>query len=166
MSLLSPTERDKYLREHLRHRLTLLRTLRERNRTQFNYKGCGDVYRCVKDSNLIAVRLLMDFLGLKGKFNGNEFELISGTSSRFADDVKIDRFIGKLLVPGDVPPAARSVLAGVYVRADKELAHLTTQFSEEFNQEEVLIEAATVLERLLEIFLYRPLGEPLPEIDK
>lgn len=61
-------EKLKYRQIHLRHRLTLLRALRDRSSNGYNYDGQGDIYRCVKDSNLIAVRLLMDFLGIKGHF--------------------------------------------------------------------------------------------------
>ena len=43
------------MREHLRHRLTLLRTLRDRTAAGYSFAGQGDIYRCVKDSNLIAV---------------------------------------------------------------------------------------------------------------
>lgn len=168
MTTLTETARDKFLREHLRHRLTLLRTLRERKKRRHNYQGQGDIYRCVKDSNLNAVRLILDFLGLKGEFDGSDYKLTQiqrKSEARFADDVKIDQFIGRLLTPADVPTLSQRVLAGVYKRADKELAHLTSTFNEEFNEEDVLIEAATAVEDLLQRFLYAPLGEQLPEMD-
>src|SRR5437764_1307773 len=117
MTTLTPTERDKFLREHLRHRLTLLRTLRERKKCGYPYQGQGDIYRCVKDSNLNAVRLVLDFLGLKGDFDGSDYKLIPNprkTGVKFADDVKIDQFIGRLLTPADVPTSLQRVLAGVY----------------------------------------------------
>jgi hypothetical protein len=169
MTNLTQNEKDKFLREHLRHRLTLLRTLRERKKGGHSYQYQGDIYRCVKDSNLNAVRLILDFLGLKGKFDGSDYELISSQrkqSQKFLDDdVKIDQFIGQLLVPANVPTPLHRVLAGVYKRADKELAHVTSTFNDEFNQEDVLIEAATAVEDLLQKFLYAPLGEQLPEMD-
>jgi len=168
MTTLAQMERDKFLREHLRHRLTLLRTLRERKRCGHNYQDQGDIYRCVKDSNLNAVRLILDFLGLKGEFDGSDYMLTSSPRKlgvKFADDIKIDQFIGRLLMPADVPASSQRVLAGVYKRADKELAHLTSTFNEEFNKEDVLIEAATAVEDLLQRFLYAPLGEQLPQMD-
>src|SRR4029077_18881477 len=105
MTTLTQTERDKFLREHLRHRLTLLRTLREGKRRGHNYQGQGDIYRCVKDSNLNAVRLMLDFLGLKGEFGGSDYRLVP-SPRKFADDVKIDQFIGRLLTPADVPASS------------------------------------------------------------
>ena len=70
-----------------------------------------------------------------------------------------------MLTPADVPASSQRILAGVYKRADKELAHLTSTFNEEFNEEDVLIEAATAVEDLLQRFLYAPLGEQLPPMD-
>jgi hypothetical protein len=78
---------------------------------------------------------------------------------------EIGQFIGRLLVPSDVPAEQTATLAGVYLRVDKELGHLTTRFNEEFNQEDRLIDAATVVEQLLERFLYAPAGESLPPMD-
>jgi hypothetical protein len=133
-----------------------------------NYQGQGDIYRCVKDSNLNAVRLILDFLGLKGEFDGSDYKLTSSPrkpGEKYADDIKIDQFIGRLLMPADVPTSSQRALAGVYKRADKELAHLTSTFNEEFNEENVLIEAATAVEDLLQRFLYTPLSEQLPQMD-
>jgi hypothetical protein len=156
---------NKFLHEHLRHRLTLLRTLRKRPSSVHDYKAQGDIYRCVKDSNLIAVRLLMDFLGIKGQNTNNNYSII-GIKKFHDDDVRIDKFIGRLLTENDILINDRRVLAGVYVRADKELAHLTTLFNDEFNEEKILIEAATIIESLLQKYLYDHLGIPLPEIDE
>jgi hypothetical protein len=169
MSPLTDHEKQTFLMTHLRHRLTLLRTLRERKRTGESYQGRGDIYRCVKDSNLIAVRLLLDFMGLKGVRRPTGFTLEPiprRTAGKYAADVKIDQFIGHLLTPRDVPVASHDVLAAVYCRADKELAHLTTTSDDAYNTEDKLIEAATAVESLLEQHLFRPLGVDLPEMDE
>jgi hypothetical protein len=168
MQPLSDPEKKDYLRCHLRHRLTLLRTLRERKRAGYAYPEQGDIYRCVKDSNLMAVRLLLDFLGLSAHLTDSTPQLRCAprkTGPKYADDVKIDQFIGHLLSPADVPDEHRRTLAGVYLRADKELAHLTTRFNDEFNREDSLIEAATAVEQLLERHLYAPSGESVPTMD-
>ena len=75
-------DKNEFLDKHLRHRLTLLRTLRKRPRSKYDYKDQGDIYRCVKDSNLIAVRLLMDFLGIKGQYKNKNYSLIPTYSCR------------------------------------------------------------------------------------
>lgn len=162
---LTQIEKEDFLRKHLRHRLTLLRTLRKRPSNKHNYQNQGDIYRCVKDCNLIAVRLLMDFLGLKGKYENGNFTLAPITNIQ-PTDVKIDTFIPELLAPSEVSANDQRILGGVYCRADKELAHITTTFYDEFNNEEILIKAATIVERLIQTHLYNPLGEPFPEIDE
>lgn len=169
MNPLSNRQKRVYLRKHLRHRLTLLRTLRERARNGESYTGRGDIYRCVKDANLIAVRLLLDFVGLRGVNDGGGFRLVASprkNGQRFQDDVKIDQFIGRLLDPNDVPKRFHTTLAGVYCRGDKELAHVTTNFSGRYNTEQALIRAATAVETVLKAKLYDQLGEPLPEVDE
>ena len=166
MKRLTPYTKRRFLREHLRHRLTLLRTLRERTKAGYNFQGRGDIYRCVKDSNLVAVRLLLDFLGLKGVYHKGRFRLVQSprrNGPKWQDDVKIDQFIGRLLTPRDVPKNSRRLLAGVYRRADKELAHLTLKFNKRFNEEKALIDSATALERLFQQFVY--VGKPLPAMD-
>jgi hypothetical protein len=159
-------EQNEFLRKHFRHHLTLLRCLRERKRSGYIYQGQGDIYRCVKDSNLFAVRLWLDFLGLKGELKSGDYKLLENPRKKgpkFADDIMIDQFIGRLLTPADVPTSKQRILAGVYKRADKELAHLTITFNNEFNEEEVLIDAATTVEMLLQKFLYK--NEQLPKMD-
>ena len=167
MKLLTPYTKRRFMKEHLRHRLTLLRTLRERTKAGYSFERQGDIYRCVKDSNLIAVRLLMDFLGLKAEYYKGRFRLAAfprRSGARYQDDVKVDQFFGRLLQPSDVPRGVRRVLAGVYARADKELAHLTLKFNKTFNEEKVLIAAATAVESLIQKFVYA--GKQLPAIDE
>jgi len=166
MKTLTPYTKRRFLREHLRHRLTLLRTLRERTSSGYNFQGKGDIYRCVKDSNLIAVRLLLDFLGLKGEYHNGRFRLVESPrrkGAKWEDDVKIDQFIGRLLTPRDVPKNFQRLLAGVYRRADKELAHLTLRFNKPFNEKKALIDSASALEGLFQKFVYA--GKPLPAMD-
>jgi len=166
MKQLTPYTKKRFLREHLRHRLTLLRTLRQRTNANYNFQKQGDMYRCVKDSNLIAVRLLLDFLGLKGERHKGRFRLKHAgrkNGQKWQDDVKVDQFFRRLLTPKDVPAGSRELLAGVYVRADKELAHLTLKFNKRFNEPKALIDAATAVESLIQKFVYR--GKPLPPMD-
>jgi hypothetical protein len=56
-------------------------------------------------------------------------------------------------------------LAGVYKRADKELAHLTGTFNDDFNKDEVVDEAAQLVEKMLNTHLYTVVNEQMPEID-
>ena len=119
MKTLSTEEKLAFRQCHLKHRLTLLRTLRVRKNQGETFAGCGDVYRCVKDSNLIGVRLLMDFLGLRDGDENGRLTLRQNPRKpglKFADDVKLDQFFGRLLQPNDVPHDKHELLAGVYRR--------------------------------------------------
>jgi hypothetical protein len=169
MRVLTKAEKREFLRKHLRHRLTLLRTLRQRKRSGESYQGRGDIYRCVKDANLMAVRLFLDFMGLRGVRDSTGLRLEPNPrkkGAKYQDDVKIDQFIGQLLVPGDIPKRFHQTLAGVYCRGDKELAHLTMVYSGRFNTESALIRAAGAVETVLSKRLFCPLNEPFPEMDK
>ncbi len=76
---------------HLKHRLTLLRTIKSRRDSEFNYTRNGDLYRCVKDSNLIAVRLFLNFLGLKGfQTENGEYDLKENKVE--GDDIQVTYF--------------------------------------------------------------------------
>ena len=57
------------------------------------------------------------------------------------------------------------LLAGVYKRANKELAHLTATFNDEFNEDDVVDEAAKLVEQMLNAYLYTVVGEKMPKID-
>ena len=53
----------------------------------------------------------------------------------------------------------------MYKRADKELAHLTATFNDEFNDDEAIDKASRLVARLLDEQLYARLNESMPEID-
>ena len=167
MTALSEAQKTEFLDKHFRHRLTILRTLSKRVENGEIRNDDGSVYRCIKDCNLIAVRLLLDFLGLRGAMHGNDFILETNHNKKNKnDDVKINDFPPcKLLEVNDVPINSQRILAGVYKRADKELAHLTKTYNEEFNDETILIEAAKIIVDLIDKFLYQPLGKSIPDLD-
>ena len=52
----------------------------------------------------------------------------------------------------------------MYKRGDKELAHLTGTFNEEFNKDEVVDDAAQLIEKMLNTYLYTVVREKMPEI--
>ncbi|HEX7469659.1 MAG TPA: hypothetical protein VF437_02840, partial [Verrucomicrobiae bacterium] len=56
----------------------------------------------------------------------------------------------------------------VLKRADKELAHLTKTFNDEFNTAKKIVEAIALIERLLQEHLYKiykKIGMPMPPVD-
>ena len=54
---LTVQEIEEFFSAHLPHRLTLLRAFRYRLNWGGDWQGTGDIYRCLKDSALISVRL-------------------------------------------------------------------------------------------------------------
>jgi hypothetical protein len=165
-SKLSQEKQQEFLLKHLPHRFTLLRTLRERKISGYNYQQQGDIYRCVKDSNLITARLFLDFFGLKGNQKSNLLEEVDNTRKKYSDEIRIHDFFiltNKLFEVGKINNHDQRILAGVYLRANKELAHLTWTYNDEFNQEDILIEAATMVEGLLKEYLFDPLNIAVPQ---
>ena len=167
MKVLTQTEKDKFLEEHFRHRLTLLCTLRDRKMRGYNDPKHGDIYRCVKDSSLIAIRLWLNFFGLNGEeYKKDNYKLNRvkrKQGEKYENDIMIDQFIDRWLDDKEVASLNQQLLGGVYCRADKELAHMTNIFNDDFNEEDVLIQAATAVEDLIQKFLYN--DKPLPETD-
>lgn len=172
MRQLSPNEQKKYRQRHFRHRLTLLRCYTHRRARGFDWNTKGDLFRCAKDSALISIRLFLSAMGLKGHFDqkSQDFTLIENTklrNCRDCDDILIDQLGGTFPDPSSwsLNPKQARLLAGVYKRADKELAHLTATFNDEFNTDEVVDEAAQLVEKMLDTHLYTVVKEKMPEID-
>ena len=83
------------------------------------------------------------------------------------DDILVDQIGGKFPDPSSwaLTPKQARLLAGVYKRADKELAHLTGTFNDEFNEDDAVDQAAQLVVDLLERHLYTVVKEELPRID-
>ncbi len=81
---------------------------------------------------------------------------------RLPDDVWIDQLGGTLVDPDLISDHDRRILAGIYCRANKELAHLTVADEGEFNTEEALIYGVDSVERLLRTNLYEKVGWEWP----
>jgi hypothetical protein len=160
-------ERDDFFSAHLPHRLTLLRAFRDRQSWGGNWQGTGDIYRCLKDCALISMRLFLQAMGFKGKYDGTQqyYKLErSNPGTRRSDDVWIDQLGGQLVDPITIKTGDRSLLAGIYCRADKELAHLTTHDEGKFNTPNALIEGINLVESLLQLNLYNKVGRQFPPV--
>ena len=155
-------EKEVFRMEHLPHRLTLLRTFRDRQAE--NWQGRGDIYRCVKDAALISIRLFLDAMGLQGYYDDakKEYILCVNRKERRGDDVWIDQLGGQLVDPNSISNDERQILAGIYKRADKELAHLTVSDVGEFNTPAVIVRGIDIVERLMRANLYDKVGWDWP----
>jgi hypothetical protein len=171
MRQLSPSERKDFRQRHFAHRLTLLRCFTSRRGTHFDWNSTGDLFRCSKNSALISIRLFLSAMGLKGHFDQRRNDFILEEDERVRkyrrdDDILIDQLGGQLPDPRSWSLSADEarLLAGVYKRADKELAHLTATFNDEFNSDDAIDRALRLVERLLNECLYSPVNEKMPEI--
>lgn len=166
MKKLTAQQIEDQLTEHIPHRLCLLVTFRDRQdwfRKQVGSKE-NDLLRVSKDSALISIRLFCHFLGFK--LNGSKTSLVD--SELRGDDAGVEMLGGEKVDANKLPKSEKDLLAGLLTRADKELAHLTSNYERhaEFNTASALIEGITLVERLLRQQLYERLNRPFPNLDK
>jgi hypothetical protein len=156
--VLNDKEKEDFRERHLPHRLTLLRTFRDRD---INQKGMGNVHRCLKDAALISIRLFLEAMGLNGRYDPTTDSYVleeRARERRKPDDVWIDQLGGELVNPASIPADDARVLAGIYWRASKELAHLTHTDLGEFNTPEALKHGTDLIEELIQKHLYDQVG--------
>jgi hypothetical protein len=166
---LTEKQKQDFFEGHLPHRLTLLRAFQYRCEQEENsvpegerWRDRGDIYRCLKDSALISMRLLLEAMGLQGTFDGTGYELIRRTKAIKTDDVRVDQLGGELVDPSEIEPTDRCLLAGIYCRAHKELAHLTLTYDDKFNTQEAMLKGAGLVEGLIRKHLYEKVGKEFP----
>jgi hypothetical protein len=163
---LSKMQQEEFFEKHLQHRLTLLRAFRER-KSWAEGAGLGDIYRCLKDSALISIRLLLEAMGLCACYDKDTGRpTLKIRTRREPDDVDIEQLGGGPVDPVSIPADDRTILAGIYFRANKELAHLTLTYDEEFNTPGVLLRGIDLVEELLRTHLYEKIGRQLPELSR
>jgi hypothetical protein len=184
MKTLSDSKKEEFLKGHLAHRLTLLRTFRERQKwledemNPPNNRQYGDLARCAKDSALISIRLFSGAMALRifetPKNSGNfmlcdhRHKRVQDEKKRRDDNIWLDDLGGTLPITDSLTDEDKRLLIGVLKRADKELAHLTKTFNDEFNTAKKIVEAIALIERLLQEHLYKiykKIGMPMPPVD-
>lgn len=162
---LTDQQKNEMFDAHLPHRLTLLRSFVYRKKASTAWAGEGDIYRCLKDSALISIRMLLNAMGLKGVFlRPTGPYLLQRYQFREKDDVGIDQLGGKLVDPTSLTPKEHRLLAGLYCRADKELAHVTTTYNKEFNTQAAIIRGTILVTKLIKKHLYDEVYRPLPPL--
>ena len=130
MRQLSSSEQQDYRQRHFRHRLTLLPCFSQRRRAGFDWNTKGDLFRCAKRPHFHSPFFIA--MGLKGYFDPRSTEILFWDENaklrncRDYDDILIDQLGGTLPNPSSwsLSPKQARLLAGVYKRANKELAHL------------------------------------------
>jgi hypothetical protein len=164
---LTPTEKDAFFERHLPHRLTLLRAFRDREDWGGDWRGRGDIFRCLEESALISIRLFIEALGLQGVVTGSTY-LIKRRETWQVDDVWIEDLGGKPLTDDDLknmPVEDRAVLGALWCWANKELAHLTSEFAtQNHDKHNTIRRGIDVIEKLLCAKLYAEVGKQLPPI--
>lgn len=164
-----------FLDSHIPHRLTLLRTFRERQKWFEDHMtpdpNChpGDLLRCSKDSALITIRMFAEFLGLKVHKDGSGCDRSckksrctkkwTKESASDNDDIDLSWFFDdqeehRLLWANVEPESDRQILRAVIQRANKELAHLTSIYDYDANTAKAIIRSITLVERLVKENLF------------
>ena len=171
---LTSEERVAFLDRHIPHRLCLLTTFRDRQawfKQRINNPDC-DLLRVSKDAALISIRLLAQFLGL-GLDRGDPRRLTERSGNGQPDDVFVDMLGGKRVRLTDLSEAERLVIEGLLRRASKELAHLTSDYSDHdtFNKARAFKVGIDTIERLLHTHLYDlltpdPEPHPFPDLKR
>ena len=154
---LTKAQKVAFLDKHIPHRLCLLTTFRDRQpwfKERIGRPDC-DLLRVAKDSVLISIRMFAEFLRLK-ESGGKE------------DDVFVDMLGGSPVKLTQLPEEEQSVINGLLRRANKELAHLTSDYTghDEFNTAKVLVDGINIIEGLLRKHLYEPLKRSFPDLVK
>lgn len=157
----------------------MLRTFKKRQQwfenKMRNDRKHGDLARCAKDSALISIRLLCGAMALRAlpiPNNPAEFSVydhrekrVQDEKNRRKDDIWINDLGGDLPESDDLTDHEKTLLVRVLRRADKELAHLTETFDDDFNTARCIIGAIDLVERLLGTHLYAKLQRPMPPQD-
>jgi hypothetical protein len=84
------------------------------------------------------------------------------------DDVFVDMLGGSPVKLTQLPEEEQSVINGLLRRANKELAHLTSDYTghDEFNTAKALVDGINIIEGLLRKHLYEPLKRSFPDLVK
>jgi hypothetical protein len=84
------------------------------------------------------------------------------------DDVFVDMLGGSPVKLTQLPEEEQSVINGLLRRANKELAHLTSDYTghDEFNTARALVAGINIIEELLRKHLYEPLKHRFPDLVK
>jgi hypothetical protein len=172
---LSPEKVEEFFQRHIPHRLCLLLAFRERQKWFYEEMRAGrlsgDLLRCAKDSALISIRLFANFLGLRLKKSKEKYDLIDTSDPKFFDspkddDLFVDRLGGSFAKLENLSSTDQELLKGLLQRADKELAHLTSNFAvhDTHNTAKVICDGITLIERLLREHLFAGVKRPFPSL--
>jgi hypothetical protein len=174
--MLNPKQIEAFLQDHIPHRLILLTTFRDRQpwfeESLRTGRPDGDLLRVSKDSALMSIRMFANFLGLKLKSG----KLTEGFTpkSRYPDDVNVTDLGGRQALLSDLTADEQANLEGLLNRGDKELAHLTSNFTghDDYNTEDAFESGIALIERLLRHKVYDEVvgsdGKkyPFPDLNK
>lgn len=159
---------------HIPHRLCLLLAFRERQRWFFEEMRAGrlsgDLLRCAKDTALISIRFFANFLGLRLGKKDRKIIDTSKPESFFKgtgeDDVFVDRLCGNFVKLCNLSHDDKSLLEGLLRRADKELAHFTSDFEchDSHNTAKAICDGITLIGRLLRECLYEATRKQFPPL--
>jgi len=115
----------------------------------------------------MSIRLFIEALGIQGDKSLGGYTVVLRKSWQ-KDDVWISDLGGKLVSANDInkmPGKDREVLGRLWFLANKELAHLTSEFATlPHDKHETIRSGIEIIEALLTTKLYAEVGKPVPPI--
>ncbi len=119
--------KEKYLNEHIQHRLDLLTIFRKRFKNEtdetINEKDLGDYYKCSKDISVLMARFLMTELGIK--LQKGKKTLITLNDNNDRDIIRrINDFEIIRLYPDNIPSDIKEELTEILIAANRAVSHI------------------------------------------
>lgn len=167
MRIYSPSEQDEFFSSHIPHRLTAMMAPAVRLAQDERYfKGTGDVFCGCIEGAFSALRIFIEFLGLKSWVPAGGSPTLDvrerkgpGVKRPVPDtDVMIDNFGLPLVRLSDVGQSDAEFLAMVHDGVSKSTSHFTFDTGHGFSPEHHYNRAAALVSLLLGEHLFRPLG--------
>lgn len=161
---LSSEEQHEFLGNHLKYRLTMLRTHLEREQAaKAGNKGEQmqfDLAICAFEAGLIASRMFLQFLGLGVRHDplrlvpAQDYLSFDGTTTH---EVKVIDVGGTWVDPDTLPASDADLLARTIDGASKASAHLTHDSGHAFSPDD-FHPVVELISRLLKVHLYDRVG--------
>jgi len=145
---------------HLSYRYTMLWTHKEKidNKKQIEY--CQAI--CAFEAALLACRVFMEFLGLGIKYNPHpvlvEKRAYFSRDGQTTDEIKVVDLGGSFVSLKELSASEQKTLAIIFHMAHKATAHLTLG-AQDMSEPAIVHSAIPIIDHLLGVHLYNPLGK-------
>lgn len=178
MSNLSPEKKIEYLTEHIPYRIEWLVTIVERNDylNYFEHQTEPDKLRgivnCTANMSGVAIRVFMDFLGLKAIYDKaqSKYELIELSEDSYrklknSEDIHAKSLGGRFAcLQTDLSQIQdQELMLDMYIAGNKSIAHLTKD-DRDMDWWKCLCTASSIVKRLLKECVYDHIKQENPAL--